>query len=61
MTQFDDRDILLKIIDQIFEEIELSQEYNGASYADYNRGLNDASKIIAKYRDLYWNKNILNQ
>lgn len=61
MIKFDDRDILLQIIEEIFEEGDRSHREQGACAVEYRRGLNFASKLIDKYREKYWNKNILKQ
>jgi hypothetical protein len=61
MIKFDDRDLLLQIIEEIFEEGDRSHREQGACAVEYRRGLTFASKLIDKYREKYWNKNILKQ
>jgi hypothetical protein len=56
----DNRDLLMKIIEEIFEEGDRSHKEQGACAVEYRRGLSFCSKLIAKYRKKYWNKNILN-
>jgi hypothetical protein len=57
----DNKDLLLKIIDEIFAEGDRSHKEEGAIKVEYRQGLNFATKVIDKYREKYWNKNLLNQ
>jgi hypothetical protein len=57
----DNRDLLVKIIDEIFAEGDRSHREEGASKVEYRQGLNFATKVIDKYREKYWNKNLINQ
>jgi hypothetical protein len=57
----DNKDLLLKIIDEIFAEGDRSHREEGASKVEYRQGLNFATKVIDKYREKYWNKNLINQ
>lgn len=58
---FDDRDLLERILDDIFKKIDESHKKNGAAKVDYRVGLITAAKIITDYRNKYWNKNLINQ
>jgi hypothetical protein len=57
----DNKDLLLKIIDEIFAEGDRSHIEQGACAVEYRRGLTFATKVIDKYREKYWNKNLINQ
>ena len=57
----DNKDLLLKIIDEIFAEGDRSHKEEGAIKVEYRQGLNFATKVINKYREKYWNKNLINQ
>jgi hypothetical protein len=61
MNILEDRDLLMQIIDEIFEEGDRSHKEEGASMLEYRQGLNFATKVIDKYREKYWNKNLINQ
>jgi hypothetical protein len=61
MKILEDRDLLMQIIDEIFEEGNRSHKEEGASKVEYRQGLNFATKVIDKYRQKYWNKNLINQ
>lgn len=58
---FDDKDLLERILDDIFKEIDESHKKDGSALVDYRVGLTTAAKIITDYRNKYWNKNLINQ